>query len=118
MKSVLFVSHDVDLCAAAARALEGRGFCVTTAAHGGHAVLACVEQGAFEALIIEDELPEGPGAAIATRLRRHFPGLRVVRMCARADVGGPGIAVVRPFTADDLVDALDAVQTLRRTASL
>jgi hypothetical protein len=31
------------------------------------------------------------------------------------DIAGPGIAVVRPFTADDLIDA---VQTLRRTISL
>jgi DNA-binding NtrC family response regulator len=116
MTSVLFVSDDEDLRAAAGRALARNGFHVTPASHGGHALLACVERGGFDAVVIEDDLPEGPGAAIAERLRRHCPDLQVVRMCdGDAGAGGPGIAVVRPFTADDLIDA---VQTLRRTISL
>ena len=115
MTSVLFVSDDGDLRAAAARALARGGYSVTAVAHGGHALLACVEHGSFDALVIEHELPEGSGAAIAERLRRHCPELHVVRMCdASADRGGLGIAVVRPFTADDL---LDAVQARRRTIS-
>jgi len=114
MNSVLFVSHDGDVREAGIRALERGGFDVTPAAHGGHAVLACVERG-FDVLVIEDALPEGPGHAIAQRLRRHCPHIRVVRMCdAEPGAAGAGIAVVRPFTADDLVDA---VQTLRRTIS-
>ena len=116
MTSVLFVSHDRDLRAAAGRALARSGFHVRTAAHGGHALLACVERGAFDALVIEHHLPEGPGSAISERLQRHCPHLHVVRMCnGVGDIAGPGIAVVRPFTADDLIDA---VQTLRRTISL
>jgi len=115
MESVLFVTHDGDLREAGKRALERRGFRVTAAAHGGHALLACVECGAFDALVIEHQLPEGPGGAIADRLRRHCPDLHVVRMCDEgAGADGPGIAVVRPFTADDLIGA---VQTLRRTIS-
>jgi DNA-binding NtrC family response regulator len=116
MTSVLFVSHDGDLRAAAGRALTRAGLHVTPASHGGHALLACVARGTFDALVIEHDLPEGPGGAIAERLCRHCPDLHVVRMCDDdAGVGGPGIAVVRPFTADDLIDA---VQTLRRTISL
>ena len=114
MQSVLFVSHDADLRAVAARVLERAGFGVKAVAHGGHALLACVERGTFDVLVIENELPEGPGAAIAGRLRRHCPGLHVVRMCDRAEAPLEGIAVVRPFTADDLIDA---IQTLRRTIS-
>jgi len=112
MTSVLFVSHDADLRAVAARVLQRAGFQVKCAAHGGHALLACVEQGAIDVLVIENELPEGSGAAIAARLRRHNPDMDVVRMCdGRATPGGEGIAVVRPFTADDLIDA---VQVRRR----
>jgi DNA-binding NtrC family response regulator len=120
MQSVLFVSHDADLRAVAARVLERAGFGVRAVAHGGHALLACVERGTFDVLVIENELPEGPGAAIAGRLRRHCPGLHVVRMCddagaaSGAEAGGEGMAVVRPFTADDLIDA---IQTRRRTIS-
>jgi len=111
MNSVLFVSHDGDLRAVAARVLERAGHQVTSVEHGGHALLACVERGAFDVLVIEDELPEGPGSGVAARLRRHCPALHVVRMCDAARPG-EGVAVVRPFTADDLIDA---VQTLRRT---
>jgi len=113
MQSVLFVSDDADLRAAAERALARRGLEVTAAAHGGHALLACVERGSFDALVIEHWLPEGSGSAIAARLRRHCPGLHVVRMCDAGSADeGEGIAVVRPFTADDLIDA---VQARRRT---
>src|SRR5215831_10295310 len=115
MMSVLFVSHDVDLRAVAGRVLARAGFGVRTVAHGGHALLACVERGTFDALVIEDTLPEGSGATIAARLRRHCPGLHVVRMCnglANGEVP-TGATLVRPFTADDLIGAL---QALRRTS--
>lgn len=115
MTSVLFVSHDDDLRAVATRVLERAGFEVKAVPHGGHALLACVERGAIDVLVIEQELPEGPGSAIAARLRRHCPALHVVRMCDTAAAAGTGIAVVRPFTADDLIES---VQTLRRTISL
>jgi len=114
MTSVLFVSHDADLRAVAGRVLARAGFDVTTVTHGGHALLACVERDGFDALVIENELPEGSGSEIAARLRRHCPSLRVVRMCDAGGPAGEGIAVVRPFTADDLIDA---VQTLRRAIS-
>jgi DNA-binding NtrC family response regulator len=114
MTSVLFVSQDADLRAVATRVLTRAGCDVRAAAHGGHALLACVERGAFDVLVVEDVLPEGPGAVLAARLRRHCPAMGVVRMCASGAAPGPGRAVVRPFTADDLVDA---VQTLRRTSS-
>jgi len=114
MTSVLFVSHDRDLRAVATRVLQRAGMRVTAAAHGGHALLACVERGTFDVLVIEHDLPEGPGGEIAARLRRHCPGLHVVRMCDAPHRAGDGTTVVRPFTADDLIDA---VQTLRRTIS-
>jgi DNA-binding response OmpR family regulator len=117
MQSVLFVSHDGSLRAVAARALGRAGFHVKTVEHGGHALLALVERGRFETLVIEDDLPEGPGDRIAARMRRHCPDLHVVRMCDRAErlaTAKAGIAVVRPFTADDLIDA---IQALRRTIS-
>jgi len=114
MTSVLFVSDDGDLRAVAARVLERAGFSVKTVEHGGHALLALVERGGVDALIIEDELPEGPGGLIAARLRRHCPNLHVVRMCDVKATAGEGIAVVRPFTADDLIES---VQALRRTIS-
>jgi CheY-like chemotaxis protein len=107
MTSVLFVSHDGDLRAVASRVLDRAGARVRAVEHGGHALLACVERGGYDVLVIEDDLPEGPGGRIAARLRRHCPDLHVVRMC---DAGRPrtdeGTTVVRPFTADDLIEAV------------
>jgi len=112
MTSVLFVSHDGDLRAVAARVLERAGCRVTPAAHGGHALLACADRGTFDVVVIENELPEGPGQVVAQRLRRRCPDLHVVRMCDDTPSLGEGMALVRPFVADDLIDA---VQALRRT---
>ena len=120
MPSLLFVSHNADLRAVATRVLEREGWRVKAVEHGGHAFLACVENPVFDVMVIENDLPEGPGAAIARRLRRYFPQMEVVRMCDRAvapaaaEADGVGTAVVRPFMADDLIEA---VQALRRATS-
>lgn len=107
MLSVLFVSHDTGLGAAATRALRRAGVQLTPAAHAGHASLACVAKERFDVLVVENRMPEATGEAIARRLRRYCPELRIVRMCDRqAESDGEGIAIVRPFTADDLLDAV------------
>lgn len=122
MFSILFVSHDADLRAAARRALERAGCAVVTAAHGGHATLAVARGAGVDVLVIENELPEGPGKAAAARLRRYCPDAAVVVMCNRRSiVPADEIAVVRPFTADELIDAVvDAAarQALRGATSL
>lgn len=105
MLKILFVSHNADLRAAASRALTRSGFHVTAASHAGHATLACAGEQTFDVLVIENEMPDATGATIAARLRRYCPALQVVRMCdARTGPGGAN-AVVRPFTADDLIAA-------------
>jgi DNA-binding NtrC family response regulator len=91
MSRVLFVSHDGDLRAVSTRVLTRAGCEVTTASHGGHASLACVEGPPFDVLVLADWGTDAEGDALAARLRRYCPGLRVVRMTRR------------PFTADDLV---------------
>ena len=116
MTSVLFVSHDADLRDVAARVLTMAGCQVTTAAHAGHASLACMERDAFDVLVIEDEMADGTGAALAGRVRRYCPGVQVVRMCdARPASSADAVAVVRPFTAHDLIGAVsDATHYTRR----
>ncbi len=107
MFSILFVSHDAALRAAAGRSLERAGHTVTTAAHSGHAILAVAGGRRFDVLIVENELRESRGKTVADRLRRTLPGLAVVVMCDRRSiVPADEIAVVRPFTADDLLHAV------------
>jgi DNA-binding NtrC family response regulator len=121
MRSILVLSHNPNLRAAARRALERAGCVVATAAHGGQATLA-LAWGDIEVLVVENELPEGSGKTVATRLRRHCPGLAVVVMCDRRSiVPADEIALVRPFTADDLLDGImnaAARQALRGATSL
>jgi DNA-binding NtrC family response regulator len=121
MFSILFVSHDADLRATGARALQRAGCTVTTAAHGGHAMLAA-SGGEFDVVMIENELPEGSGKLVADRLRRVRPELGLVVMCGRRSiVPADEIAVVRPFTAEDLIEAAvhaAAHQALRGATSL
>ena len=106
MRSILVLSHDGNLRAAARRALERAGCVVTTATHGGHAALA-LARGGIEVLVVENELPEGSGKVVATRLRRYYSGLAVVVMCHRRSiVPADEIALVRPFTADDLLEGI------------
>jgi DNA-binding NtrC family response regulator len=120
MPTVLFVSHDADLRAVASRVLTMAGCGVTAAAHAGHASLACLQRDRFDVLVIEEEMADGSGAAIAERIRRYCPDVEVVRMCDAPPATRSGdVTVVRPFTADDLIGAVsDATHYTRRRATI
>jgi DNA-binding response OmpR family regulator len=105
---VLFVSSDADLRAVATRALTQAGYSVATAAHAGHAILAGLTLDCIDVLISEVSLDDMPGAALAERLRRHHTGLRCLFMADYGTAEGDGL-VVRPFTRDDLLVALEAL---------
>ena len=112
MSSILLVSADGDLRAVASRVLRNAGWDVTAVPHGGHAVLACVEGGRFDVLVTDEQSPGHGGAGLARQLRRYCPALEAV--CLRDGDGllpHGAIAVVRPFTADDLIDAVRAAAT-------
>jgi DNA-binding response OmpR family regulator len=112
MPRILVVSHDRDLLAVASRVLSRAGWDVAAAAHAGHAILACAQGEPFEVLIVEDAMADVPAAHIAARLRRYCPDVRLVWMCDRPSSHGEGIAVVRPFTADDLIGAVEAAAAI------
>ena len=109
MSSILFVSDDGDLRAVASRVLRKAGWDVTAVAHGGHALLACVEGRAFDVLVLDEQSPGNAGTRLGRQLRRYCPDIQAV--CLRSAPGGTldgAIAVVRPFTADDLIEAIRA----------
>jgi len=111
---VLFVTEDSDLRTVAERALEAEGFEVVTAAHAGHALLACLAGKHVDVLVTELSMGDMAGPRLARRLRCHYPNLPVIYL-ADADARereGPSTTVtttlkasvlVRPFTCDDLV---------------
>lgn len=102
---VLVVSGDADLREAAARVLERDGYTVVTAAHGGHAVLACLKAGRVDVLAAELSMVDLSGPALAMRLRRLCPDMRAVYFGNAGTAECAGI-LVRPFTRDDLLAAV------------
>ena len=75
MTSVLFVSHDSDLLAAATRVLTHAGCQVTAAAHSGHATLACMEGRRFDVLVIGGPMPDVSSATLEARVGRYRDAL-------------------------------------------
>lgn len=113
--TLLLVTGDADLRAAAARVLAREGYHVLTAAHSGHALLACLTC-RIDIMVAELALEDTTGPALAATLRRHQPALRTVYL---GDAGTPPAegVIVRPFTRDDLVLQLDGVGVAVTSAS-
>lgn len=105
--TVLLVTDDADMRAAAGRALERAGYRVLTAAHSGHAVLACMRGGPVDLLVTELAMEEGSGPGLAERLRRHHPELHTVYLGKAGTPECDGV-LVRPFTRDELLSQLEA----------
>jgi len=101
-QTVLVVTGDNDLRTAAARVLAGDGYRVVTAAHSGHALLACFLSGTIDLVATELSMEEMSGPALTDRLRRHHPELRAVYF---AETGTPECdgVLVRPFTGEKLL---------------
>lgn len=102
---VLVVTGDADLREAAARAIERDGYTAITAAHAGHAVLACLKAGRVDLLATELSMEDVSGPALATRLRRFCPTLATVYFANAGATECDGV-LVRPFARIDLLAAL------------
>ena len=105
--TLLLVTGDPDLRAAAARVLTREGYSVITAAHSGHALLAGLTV-PIDILISELELDETSGESLAATLRHHHPRMRAVFLGNQGTQALDGV-IVRPFTRDDLLLELGAV---------
>jgi DNA-binding response OmpR family regulator len=102
---VLFVTCDTDLREVAARVLAREGYCVLAAAHAGHAVLASLQAQRVDVAVIEMSMADVSGRALADRLRRQNPNLRVIFLARSRTSEGEDV-LVRPFTRDDLLAKL------------
>lgn len=105
---VLFVSGDDDLRAVATRVLSEAGYSVATAAHAGHALLAGLTLDRIDVLVSEVTLDDMAGTALVDRLRRHHREMRSLLMADFGTPEGDGL-IVRPFTRDHLLVALEAL---------
>ena len=101
---VLVVTGDRDLRAASVRAFESEGYAVLTAAHAGHAVLACLRDGPVDLLASELRMDDVSGPALAARLRRFCPSLATVYFAASSEPESEGV-LVKPFSRIELLAA-------------
>lgn len=77
-----------------------------TAAHSGHALLACMEGRPVDVLIAELSMDEGSGPALARRMRRYNPNLRAIFIARAGTTAETDRVLVRPFTRDELLRRL------------
>ncbi|PYR88244.1 MAG: hypothetical protein DMF84_29060 [Acidobacteria bacterium] len=115
MPQVLIVSSDADYRAVATRVLNNAGHHVTAVPHAGHALIECIQRPTTSVLIINENGADGPAGDVARRLKRYSRNLRVVCMSDRPTARGGDATVVRPFTADDLLSAIETACALSIT---
>ena len=106
-RTILIVTGDENLSAAALRVLQQEGYDVLVARHSGHAFLAALTQPRIDVLISELTLDDMPGEALAATLRRQHPALRSLFIADHPGRQSTG-TLVRPFTRDELLYELHA----------
>ena len=113
---ILVVVTDDHLRSTIARMVAGRGYDVLTAAHAGHAVLASLELPRVDVALIELAMADVSGLTVAARLRRRNPGLQAIYLAPPGTPACDGV-LVRPFSADDLLERLSSTLAINPLAS-
>jgi DNA-binding response OmpR family regulator len=110
-RTVLIVTGDRHLGAAATRVLQQEAYDVVTARHAGHAFLAALTQDRIDILISELTLDDMTGDSLAATLRRYHPRLQSVYISDRP-VNQAHAVLVLPFTEDELLREVSSVAQL------
>ncbi|MBA2564398.1 MAG: response regulator [Gemmatimonadetes bacterium] len=76
-KRILWVDDEIDLLRSHILFLEQRGYAVLTAPNGDDA-LELVEQGDFDMVLLDEQMPGKNGLAVAEDIRRRVPSMPVV----------------------------------------
>ncbi len=115
---VLLVEPDAVLRAATAESLTGRGYVVTPVASAEQAIDALAKSRDFAVLLCAHALPGLDGASLAEVTSRTHPRVAIVLMSpepVRSQGGSAFQTLCKPFSGQDLIDAVDgAVTPLRR----
>jgi DNA-binding NtrC family response regulator len=82
---VLLVDDEVEFLSATQRALERRGFDVTTATNG-QAALEMVEHRAFDVVVLDGKMPGLSGEQVFHELRARWPDLPVVMLTGHGTI--------------------------------
>jgi CheY-like chemotaxis protein len=121
-RAILVVDDEPSVRRYIADVLRNRGHEVIVAGGGREALRAVYEQSNTPALLLSDiGMPDMSGIELAARLSADRPGIRVVLMTgtpssAESARGRPELVsavLLKPFTLDDLLAAVDAALTPR-----
>lgn len=112
-RSVLIVDDDRAFLQRLARAMEARGFLVSTAETVADG-LARVEAGAPAFAVVDMRLGDGTGLDVISALKKHRPGARAIVLTGYGNIATAVTAVklgavdylAKPADADDVVAAL------------
>jgi two-component system cell cycle response regulator CpdR len=120
MPRVLIVDDEESMRMLVARAIAMDGHDIATAEDGAEALEILSEQGAFDLLLTDIQMPVMDGIALALAAARDFPDLTILLMTGFADQrerasGLNAIAhdvITKPFTVADIRTAVaDALAT-------
>ena len=124
MPRVLIVDDEESMRMLVARAIAMDGHDIATAEDGAEALEILSEQGAFDLLLTDIQMPVMDGIALALAAARDFPDLTILLMTGFADQrerasGLNAIAhdvITKPFTVADIRTAVADALASRRKA--
>ena len=105
-RTLLIVDDDAPLCQRLARAMERRGFIVSTADGVASGIAAAIENPPAFA-VVDLRLQDGRGLDIVTALRKARPGARIVMLTGYGNIA-TAVAAVKAGAIDYLPKPADA----------
>src|SRR6201998_2372348 len=119
-RSLLIVEDDKSFLQRLARAMEGRGFTVTTAESVSEGLLQ-VEKAAPAYAVVDMRLGDGNGLDVISALKRRRPDARGISLPGYGNIAtavnpvmlGAVDSVAKPVDADDVVAALLALDNVK-----
>ncbi len=105
-RGLLLVDDDAPLCQRLARAMERRGFIVTTADSVATGIAAATERSPAFA-VVDLRLADGSGLEVVKALRRARPGARIIMLTGYGNIA-TAVAAVKAGALDYLPKPADA----------
>ena len=116
-RKILLTEDDRLLCDVVAEALRDAGFAVDIATNGGEALTRLEAEEGYEAIVLDLKLPDTDGFEIVDYVKANRPAVRVIvasgyvdgEEVLRAAERWPLMMLRKPYTADELVERLNAL---------
>ena len=100
-KKIIVLVANQDLRDAASYWSEALGFAVDAARTGTHAAKP-LQEGPYQALVTDRFVPPWPGLESIPKLKRRYPGMRLINLLKRGQIGTA--SMLRVAGADAVID--------------